>query len=81
MADLKPIKFTRHAKNRIRLHKITEFEIETTINKPDFVEPSSGGKLNAWKKTSEKYLRVTYKEEPANNLVITAVKKKKGWGD
>ncbi len=47
---------------------------------PDFVEPSLEGRLNAWKKASGKYLRVTYKEEASKFLVITAVKKKKGWG-
>jgi hypothetical protein len=65
----------------MRWHKITESEIESTINKPDFVEPSTGDRLNAWMKVSEKYLRVTYKQESDKNLVITAVKKKKGWSD
>lgn len=43
------------------------------------MEPLSEGRLNAWLKTSEKYLRVTYKKETDKILVITAVKKKKGW--
>ncbi len=79
MLSIKMIKYTRHAKNRMRLHRITEAEIESAINNPDFIEPSPEGKLNAWKKVSEKYLRVTFKEDAGKVLVITAVKKKKGW--
>jgi len=31
-------------------------------------------------KSADKFIRVTYKNEPAKIMVITAVKKKKGWG-
>jgi hypothetical protein len=79
MLAAKMIKYTRHAKNRMRLHRLTEAEIESAIDNSDFIEPSSEGKLNAWKKVSEKYLRVTFKEEAGKVLIITAVKKKKGW--
>lgn len=80
MSTLKPVKFTRHARNRMRLHGISESEAESVISEPDFIEPSIEGRLNAWKKASEKYLRVTYKEEDDKILVISTVRKKKGWG-
>jgi hypothetical protein len=76
---MKSIKYLRHAKNRMRWHKITESEVESAIQKPEFFEPSVEGRFNAWIKTSDKFLRVTYKEEIDRFLVITAVKKKKGW--
>jgi hypothetical protein len=75
---VKPVKYTRHAKNRMRWHKITETEVESAIQKPEFLEPSTEGRFNAWEKISDKFLRVTYKEETDRFLVITAVKKKKG---
>ena len=62
------------------MHGITESEAESVISEPDFIEPSIEGRLNAWKKASEKYLRVTYKEEDDKILVISTVRKKKGWG-
>jgi hypothetical protein len=71
------IKYTRHAKNRMRWHRIEESEVESAVQKPEFLEPSIEGRLNAWIKTSDKFLRVTYKEE--GDKFITAVKKKKGW--
>jgi hypothetical protein len=76
---MKEIKYTRHAKNRLRWHKITEAVIESAIIKPDFVESTLEGRLNAWLKLSDKYLRVTYKEILGKVIVISAVKKKKGW--
>lgn len=63
----------------MRLHKISEEEIELAINKPDFIEVSSEGRFNAWMKISEKYLRVTFKQEAERILIITAVKQRKGW--
>jgi uncharacterized protein YuzE len=47
--------------------------------KPEYLEPSIEGRSNAWIETSGKFLRVTYKEEQDRFLIITAVKKKKGW--
>jgi len=73
------IRYTRHAKNRMRFHKITEFEVETAINEPDFIEPFIENRSNVWIKVSEKFIRVTFKRESDEVLIITAVKKKKGW--
>jgi len=76
---MKANKLTRHAKNRMRMHNISESEIEAAISKPDFIEPSIDGRLNAWKQTGRMFLRVTYKEEQNRMLIITAVKKQKDW--
>ena len=61
------------------MHGITEAEVDSAIEKPDFSEPSAEGRTNVWKKIDDKFIRVTYKNEPSRILVITAVKKKKGW--
>ena len=63
----------------MRRHEISEAEIESAIQNPEFVEPSLEGRINAWKETSGKFLRVTYKEEADRIWVVTAVKKRKGW--
>jgi hypothetical protein len=76
---MKAIRYTRHAKNRMRWHRISEAEIESAILSPDFVEPFSETPFNAWKRLTERFLRVTYAEKNEELLVITAVKKKKGW--
>jgi hypothetical protein len=76
---VKPIKYTRHARNRMRLHGILENEIESAIKEPAYLEPSIEGRFNAWAETSGKFLRVTYKEDESRFWVISAVRKKKGW--
>jgi hypothetical protein len=76
---MKPIKYARHAKNRMRWHKISEEEVVSALQTPDFLEPSIEGRFNAWVKASDKFLRVTYKEDAEKYFVVTAVKKKKGW--
>ena len=63
----------------MRLHKILETEVKSVIERPEHLEPSKEGRLNAWTEISGKFLRVTYKEEPDNFLVISAVRKRKGW--
>lgn len=79
IGSVKPIKYTRHAKNRMRWHRITEIEVESALKVPEFLEPSVENRLNAWMKSSDKFLKVTYKEESDKFLVISAVKKNKGW--
>jgi hypothetical protein len=76
---VKPIIYTRHAKNRMRWHRIIETEVESALKAPEFLETSVENRLNAWVKISDKFLRVTYKEEGDRLLVISSVKKNKGW--
>jgi hypothetical protein len=76
---MESISLTRHAKNRMRLHGITESDVVAALEYPEFLEPSTGDRMNAWVRTSDKYLRVTYKDEINRILVITAAKKRAGW--
>ncbi len=54
-------------------------EVESALKTPEFLELSVEDRLNAWMKSSDKFLRVTYKDEINKFLVISAVKKNKGW--
>ena len=63
----------------MRLHGITENEVELAIRKPEHLEPSVEGRSNAWIEASGKFLRATYKELEDKFLIISAVKKKKRW--
>jgi len=76
---MKTIQYSRHAKNRMRMHGISESEIEDAVSDADFTEPSVEGRINVWEKSADKFIRVTCKDEPARMMIITAVKKKKGW--
>jgi len=61
------------------MHGISESEIEDAVSDADFTEPSVEGRINVWEKSADKFIRVTCKDEPARMMIITAVKKKKGW--
>ena len=63
----------------MRWHRISAAEIESAILSPDWVESFSESRWNAWKKLSERFVRVTYEEKNNDLLIITAVTKKKGW--
>jgi hypothetical protein len=63
----------------MRLHGITEEEVELAIKKPEHLESSIEGRSNAWIETFGKFLRATYKEKKDRFVIISAVKKRKGW--
>jgi hypothetical protein len=60
-------------------HRITEENVESALLHPEYFEPSREGRFNAWLNISERFLRVTYKEESDHFLIIAAVMKKRGW--
>lgn len=74
---MKFIRYDRHAKRRMKEREITEEEAEIAINNPDYIEPSIKGRKNAYKFIGSRFLRVTFKEEPENILVITVTIRKK----
>ncbi len=74
---MKPIKYDRHAKRRMRDRHVIEDEVKSAIQDPDFLEQSIKGRLNAFKFVNGRYLRVTFKEEPEHILIITATIRKK----
>ncbi|MFZ3064619.1 MAG: DUF4258 domain-containing protein [Nitrospirota bacterium] len=74
---VKPIRFDRHARRRMKEREITEEEAKITIKEPEYTEPSAKGRTNAFKFISNKFLRVTFKEEYDHILVITVTMRKK----
>jgi hypothetical protein len=64
----------------MRWRNIHKSEVESAIEAPDFEDRISGNRTHAWKRMSEGHLRVTYLESEGELLILSAVKKKKGWG-
>jgi hypothetical protein len=63
----------------MRGRRIAKADVASAIASPDFEEPALEDRRNVWKKLSDQYLRVTYKESEESILIVTAVKKNKGW--
>ena len=74
---MKAIRLTRHARNRMRWHQIGEDLIHATLQAPDWREASVAGRINRWKRVADRFLRVTFREEPDRIVVISAVFKRK----
>ena len=71
---MKFIRYDRHAKRRMKEREVTEEEAEMAINNPDYIEPTI---KNAYKFIGSRFVRVTFKEEPENILVITVTVRKR----
>jgi hypothetical protein len=71
------IRYARHAKRRMKERDVSENEVETVIQNPDYSEQSVKGRINSFKFLSGRYLRVTYKNDDDQILVITATIRKK----
>ncbi len=74
---MKPIKFDRHARRRMKEREIIEKEAEITIKEPEFTEPSVKERTNTLKCIGGRFLRVTFKEEPDYILIITITMRKR----
>ena len=72
------IRFTRHARNRMRLYRVTQAEVTDALRQPDRVTPTSSGEQHAWKQIPRGWLRVTYAQEGQGSLVITVTVGRRG---
>jgi len=59
----------------MKWRKIAQGEIEMAINSPDRLEDTRKGRNNAFKTTQGRLLKITYKPEGDDVIVITAMAK------
>lgn len=76
---MKSVRYDRHARRRMKERGVTEGEADTVIKEPDYVEQSVKGRTNAYKFIGGRFLRVTFKEESENILVVTVAIRKKSF--
>ena len=69
------IKFSRYAKRQMKWRKINENELRVAITNPDKLEDTLKGRKNAFKSIGGRLLKITYKPENDNLLIITAISK------
>ena len=65
------MRISRHARNRMRRHKISEELVGSVIDNPDSQTPTIKGRTNAAKAIEGRIIRVTYVREEAQTVVIT----------
>lgn len=71
------IVYTQHARAKFEILKrhgfmVTSDQVEATLNQPDDIIAQTGGRFIAQKSITERHvLRVIYREEEDNRVVIT----------
>ena len=78
--------YTRHARNRLRLYRISRDEVEALVQNPVQLIPQDQHRLNAWgrlrvMRTQTEWVRVTYVVEQAVTVIISVTPRRTGPGD
>ena len=73
----KPLRFSRHARNRMRKGEVRRNVVELCVDTPEFVTDSVHGRKNHWRRHDEGYLRVTIAEEDEALVVVTVTIRRK----
>jgi hypothetical protein len=69
------MRLSRHAQKQVKWRKITEKEIEETIINPDRLKDSIKERKNAFKLIGNRLLKITYKIENDDIIIVTAIVK------
>ena len=76
MQIVKPVRFSHHARNKIRWEAIDESVVVEALRGAGWDYPTRAGRRNRWKRIgSRRFLRVTYLEERLQISVISVVVK------
>ena len=65
------VDFTRHAKNNLRLYRISQEDAIAVVTSPDTTTRDADGKAMAWKTLSGRLLRAVYVVEGEKIVVVT----------
>ncbi len=69
------IRFSRHARKQMKWRKISEEEVMAAIDNPDKLEDTIKNRKNAFKTINDRQLKITYKPEERDIIVVTAILK------
>ena len=71
-----PIYFSRHARRQMKWRKVSATEAIAVLELPDREEKSTGNKINAYKLVDNRTLKVTYKRDGSDIVVVTVIVRK-----
>ena len=75
---MKPLRLSRHARNRLRLWRLDQDVVAGVVGGPDAITPSVKGRQNAWKRIEGRWVRVTFIDEGAEIAVVTVTVRRAG---
>ena len=65
------VRFSRHARNRLRWQRLTRADALAVLEAPDWTEPSYAGRVNHWKRVRRGWLRVSTAIERSRTIIVT----------
>ena len=68
---MKRVKYTKHARAMLEEREIPEKLVQKSITSPDKTERGEKGILYAFKRTEDRTLRLVFREEPTEYVVVT----------
>lgn len=71
------IRFTRHAKNKIRRLGLTDSYISEAVDNPDFKSTDSVGRSIFWKNVPNGRLKIVCDMEKEMTIVVTVILRKR----
>ena len=74
------VHFSRHAQRQMKWRRVSEEEVLSVLNNPDRLEETIGERKNAYKLLGNRSLKVTYKDEKSETVVITVIEKERNRG-
>ena len=75
---MKPVRYSKHALRARRFWLVSAAEVLSTMSRPEKTETSPGGTVSATRRQGRRFLRVTYKEEPAHLFVLSVMPRMRG---
>jgi hypothetical protein len=64
---------SRHARRQMKWRKISEAEVEATMTDPDMIQDAIKQRKNVFKTLEGRLVKITYRHEGDDIIVITAV--------
>ena len=75
---MKPLRFTRHARNRMRRDRIGAELVQACLDVPEATTATIKGRTYYWRKHNDEYIRVTAIEEEGIFAIISVTLRRKG---
>lgn len=74
------VHFSRHARRQMKWRRASEEEVLRVLNNPARLEETIGERKTAYKLLGNRSLKVTYKDEKSETVVITVIEKERDRG-
>ena len=69
--------FEWHARRQMKWRNVSATETIAVLEQPDREEKSTSNRINAYRLLNDRFLKVTYKREGSDVMVVTVIEKER----